>query len=596
MTSNRSAHEPSNDFGGWAPPANAQELEERSRRIGIRRRVANLVHTVSLFAVTASSFVQGVANAQSAPAAGGLPTQGSIALGQATVTINGQTMTVEQATRQLGIDWQTFDIGAGNKVIFRQPDATSVAVNRVLGNARSEIFGNLQANGQVYLINPNGIIFGLGSQVDVGALVASTHKSATFDASGNVVLSGAGTGLVVNEGNIVTRDGGYVVLTGSSITNSGTISSTNGTVALAAGDSVTLSLDNGSLLNVKVDAPTLRALVDNKGLIVGNGGKVMLTAAGIDTLLSTAVNNDGMIQAQSIGTRNGQVVLTADGGDAISSGSIDVSGRNAGERGGAVVLGGNRVAMADGALIDASGVSGGGRVVIGGDMLGKASDVATIGVAERTVIGGGATIKVGSSQGDGGFVETSGKSLTMLGAVDTASAGGAGEWLIDPTDITINTAASTATNSSNVWADTGGNSSSVVNSGSIEAALNSGANVTITTNSSGTAGGNITVGANIIKSTTGAANLTLLADQGITVSGVTIGASNGTLGITMNAARAGGDGTVSLQGSNLQTNGANISVSGGSANSSLNGLSFSGTVTLNVGAGTASLAGTSGSG
>ncbi|MFK0380321.1 hypothetical protein ACIQWO_27195, partial [Pandoraea sp. NPDC090278] len=140
--------------------------------------------------------------------------------------------------------------------------------------------------------------------------------------------------------------------------------------------------------------------------------------------------------------------------------------------------------------------------------------VANIGFANRTVVGESALIRIGSSKGDGGFVETSAKTLTMLGKVNATSAGKAGEWLIDPTDVTISTNATVnATNSSNVWGVSGNDA--VITNASIESGLNSGANVTVTTNSTGTAGGNITVNAGITG--TGNGSLTLIADRNISL-------------------------------------------------------------------------------
>ncbi|WP_300555077.1 YDG domain-containing protein, partial [Limnohabitans sp. Rim8] len=513
-----------------------------------------------------------------------LPTQGNVVNGNATVNVNGRVMTVQQLSQVLGVNWQSFSIGAGNTVVFQQPNASSVAINRVIGNSRSEIFGSLQANGQVFLLNQNGVLFGKGSEVSVGGLLASTAADATKNANGQWVLSGGSSNGVINQGNIKAADGGYVVLAGGKAINEGNITATQGAVALAAGGGFTLSLDNASLLAIKVDEATLNALAENKGLIQADGGAVYLTSKGRDSLLNTVVNNEGLIQARSLGFKNGKVVLMAEGGDALTSGTIDVSGQNAGEKAGAVVIGGNRVGVFGNATIDASGVAGGGRVVIGGDLLGKATDVANISLADNTVIGSGATIKIGSAQGDGGFVETSGKTLTMLGTVEGKSAGKNGEWLIDPTDITISTAASTATNTSNTWEGSG--STAIVNNASIEGALNTGADVTVTTAGAGSAGGNITVAANINKTAGGNANLTLNANQSITLNnGVNITSNSGSLNLTMNASQSSNASVVTLNGNEISTNGTvrilnlNSAVYGSAA------VVMNGNNTLNAGSG-----------
>ncbi|WP_146744906.1 two-partner secretion domain-containing protein, partial [Herbaspirillum rubrisubalbicans] len=476
-------------------------------------RVPLTVRRLTMAVMAAFSMITVLPSWAAAP----LPTGGVVSSGTGSINVNGQTMSIQQGSQVLGLNWTGFSIGAGNTVNFAQPSVSAVAVNRVIGTEASQIYGNLNANGQIYLINPNGIVFGSTAQVNVGSLLASTATNVSIDGN-SVVLSGQSGATVVNQGNIKATDGGFVVLSGQQVSNSGRIQANGGYVALMAGDKVSLQLDNGALVSVNVDASAVQALVDNKGLILADGGRVYLTAWGKNTLLSTVVNNDGIIRARGYGSSaGGTVVLLGEGGDTVTRGSIDVSGQGAGQQGGTVVLGGDRVGVFDNAKIDASGVAGGGRVVIGGDSLNKARSVANIGFANSTYVGSNTTINIGSSQGDGGFVETSGENLAMLGRVNATSAGKAGQWLIDPTNITINTGSSNATNSSNTWSGSG--TDSVVNNASIEAALNSGANVTVTTNSSGSGTGWINVSANIAKTSGGNASLTLYANDSINISG-----------------------------------------------------------------------------
>jgi len=140
-----------------------------------------------------------------------LPQGGSVAAGTASISTNASTLTVNQTSSKAIINWQNFSVGAGESVNFRQPGASSVALNRVLGNNPSQIFGHLTANGQIFLINPNGIVFGPGAQVDVGGLVASTLDIANQDfLAGNYQFSGVSTASVVNYGKIKAFNGGYV--------------------------------------------------------------------------------------------------------------------------------------------------------------------------------------------------------------------------------------------------------------------------------------------------------------------------------------------------------------------------------------------------
>ena len=169
-----------------------------------------------------------------AASAQNLPTNGVVVVGDASVTGNGNTMTINQSSQNAAINWQTFNIAPDHKVQFVQPNSSSVALNRVIGADASAILGELTANGQIFLINPNGILFGRGAQVNVAGLVASTLGMTDADFSaGRYGFAGAGPGEVVNQGSI-NADGGYVALLGASVSNQGLVQANMGTVALAA--------------------------------------------------------------------------------------------------------------------------------------------------------------------------------------------------------------------------------------------------------------------------------------------------------------------------------------------------------------------------
>src|ERR1019366_8153691 len=207
-----------------------------------------------------------------------------------------------------------------------------VALNRVTGSDPSSILGSLNANGKGFLVNPNGILFGANSQVNVGGLVASTLNitDANFIA-GRYSFSGPGGGTVLNQGSI-NASGGYVALLGGSVTNQGLITANLGTVALASGNAITLDVAGDGLLNVTVDRGAINALVQNGGMIQANGGKVVLTAQAAGLLLKTVVNNTGLIEAETIGSRNGVISLLGDmqGGTVNVGGTLDASAPNGG--------------------------------------------------------------------------------------------------------------------------------------------------------------------------------------------------------------------------------------------------------------------------
>ncbi len=256
-------------------------------------------------------------------AAHALPANGVVAAGSATISSTASSTTIQQSTANAVINWQSFGIGAGQSVQFVQPGSSSVALNRVLGTDASSILGNLSANGRVFLLNPNGILFGSGAQVNVGGLVASTMSlsDAKF-MSGDYSFSSAGNGTVVNQGTINAADGGHVALMGKTVSNQGVISARLGSVALVGGQAATLDLAGDGMLHVSVTQGAVNALVENGGLIRADGGRVLLTAQAAGNLLHTAVNNTGVIQAQTIGSRNGTILLLGD----MSTGTMDVSG------------------------------------------------------------------------------------------------------------------------------------------------------------------------------------------------------------------------------------------------------------------------------
>jgi filamentous hemagglutinin family protein len=414
----------------------------------------------------------------------------------------------------VAINWQSFGIGTGEGVRFVQPNGNSVALNRVLGPDPSSILGSLSANGKVFLVNPNGILFGRGAQVNVGGLVASTLNISDSDfMAGRYQFSGNSDAAVLNQGTI-NAAGGYVALLGADVGNDGTITARLGTVALAAGNAITLDVAGDGLLNVTVNQGAVNALVQNGGLIQADGGNVLLTAMAAGTLLQSAVNNTGVIQAQTIENRNGTIRLMGDMqiGTANVGGTLDVSGTGAGQTGGNVTVTAHHVGLF-GTTINASGDAGGGTVLIGGDYQGKNpavqnaaatymssdstinADAITNGNGGKVILWsdestrayGSITAHGGAQGGNGGLIETSAHWLDVAGIAIDASApnGKAGMWLLDPADITISAAptAGMPVGPSAIYAPDSGATTSNLNVANLVTALGvaGGTNVTITT-------------------------------------------------------------------------------------------------------------------
>jgi large exoprotein involved in heme utilization and adhesion len=215
-----------------------------------------------------------------------------------------------------------------------------VTLNRVIGNETSVINGALNANGQVFIVNSAGVLFGKGVQVNVGGIVASTPDITNQNfMAGNYTFSGNSSASVINRGKIHAADGGYVSLLGKTVSNNGLIVANLGTVATASGQQMMLNFGGDSLVDVTIDKGALNALVSNKRAIIANGGQVILTAEAADEVLSAQVNNSGVIQARTmaaltgggVGTqtasRKGSIKLLADGGTVNVSGKLGTEGR-----------------------------------------------------------------------------------------------------------------------------------------------------------------------------------------------------------------------------------------------------------------------------
>ncbi len=341
------------------------------------------------------------------PAPTQLPTGGSVAAGSAIISQTAARMDVSQTSQRAVINWNTFNVGAQAQVNFNQPGSTAVILNRVLDTQASQIAGRITANGQVILVNPNGVYFTKGSSVDVGALIATTHSisDSDFMAGRNVFSRNGATGSVVNEGSLTAALGGYIALLAPEVRNQGVIVARMGTVALASGETVSLQFDGSSLAGVVVTPSQIQALVDNHWAVQAPGGQIILSAKAVDRLLGGVVKNSGSLEAGGLVNDGGRIILEAS--DRIQhSGSM-------------------------GADAAAGSAGKGGTVSLIADLSNPDS---------LTQVNGSITARGGNAGGYGGFVETSGSRVQVAeGAIISTSApsGRAGSWLIDPVDFTI---------------------------------------------------------------------------------------------------------------------------------------------------------------
>ncbi|MYM25047.1 filamentous hemagglutinin N-terminal domain-containing protein, partial [Duganella sp. FT135W] len=471
------------------------------------------------------------------------PINPTVVAGQATFSQQGKTYTITNTPNAI-INWQGFSIGADELTRFVQQSADSKVLNRITGQDPSLILGSLQSNGKVFLINPNGVIFGAGSRVDVNGVVASSLNisNADFLAGKNNFNGAASAGKVSNQGTITTPSGGQIFLLAPAVENSGIISSPNGDVVLAAGHSVQLFDSADPNVQVVVSAPSAQAI--NLGQIVAQGGRVGVYGA--------LVNQRGVINANSaVRGEHGKIVLKASGTELVEAGSQTTATGSNLNTGGDIVLLGAQVGLTGNAVVDASGAAGGGTVLVGGDYQGKnatvmnaqqayvgkevviRADALDSGNGGKVVVWSDAATQVfgaisargGAAGGNGGMVETSGHYLDMQGQVDTRAPHGAnGSLLLDPSDVYIALDASTARAagmeigstlpvSGGVFLETASVKDSLLLSGILQTTLLT-TDVTISTaNASGSGTGVISVLSPLLWTTS--RNLTLHADSDI---------------------------------------------------------------------------------
>ncbi|CAB3790210.1 beta strand repeat-containing protein [Paraburkholderia caffeinilytica] len=290
--------------------------------------------------------------------AGGQITAGTGTINATANSTGGTNTVVQQNGNRLAINWTSFDIGAKDTVTFAQPSSSAIALNRVTSQSATQILGTLSANGQVFILNPNGVLFGKTAQVNVGGLLATTLSLSDSDfLAGNYRFTDSGgTGSIVNEGQI-TANGGYIAFIAPHVSNQGALIADQGTVELAAGAAATVTLAGNQLVSLTVDQGTLDALAENGDLIRADGGVVILTSKGRDAVLSGVVNNTGEIRARTAVNVGGTIKLLADGGTVLVGGTLDASAPNGGD-GGSIETSGQAFKLMSDASITTRAASG----------------------------------------------------------------------------------------------------------------------------------------------------------------------------------------------------------------------------------------------
>ncbi len=396
-----------------------------------------------------------------------LPQGGVVTHGQANMDYNGSNLNIHQLTDRAVINWEGFNISAHEMAQFIQPGSSSAVLNRVVGGSISDIQGALKANGNVFVINPNGIVIGANAVIDVNSFVGSTKDldNNEFMNGGDLNFKGNSDAGIVNHGTI-KASGGDIFLIARTIENTGKLEAKNGTVGAAATDGNVL-LKSAGTERLFIQTETGKKLadgqiaLDNKGVIESINAELKAYSG---NPYAMAIKNSGRISATDITQKGGRILLQAVGKDetVINSGVLEAKGTKGGE----IKVLGDKVGLTENAVVDASGKNGGGKINIGGGFQGKddsiqnatityvGKDVQIKADAEESGNGGDivvwaddttrfaatVTAKGGLLAGNGGNVEVSGKRhLDFQGKVDlTAVNGEIGTLLLDPTTIYIN--------------------------------------------------------------------------------------------------------------------------------------------------------------
>ncbi|MBY0451295.1 MAG: filamentous hemagglutinin N-terminal domain-containing protein [Cyanobacteria bacterium] len=544
-----------------------------------------------------------------------LPTGYQVGSGSATFTQTGNALNINASNNAI-INYQSFNIGANHQVNIY----SALSLHRVIGSDPSQIFGQLNSTGKVFLVNPNGIFFGQGSQVNVQGLTASTLNIRDDDfLAGRFQFqraAGQAPGAIINQGDIQGSES--ATLLGGAVDNSGSIRAPQ--INLAVGDKITYRVSPGVGINVTVDealqqkVSTATQAINNSGTLQGQN--INLQAKLAQSFYETTVNNSGIIEATGLArNESGQVVAVGQSDDhmatLINTGTIKAQGQANGAfagsihleadklfhrgtilandtwqgLGGAVSLLGTEVYLLDHSLVDASGASGGGKLYIGGDYLGSNPLYRN---AQYTKLGSDATVRADAlNTGDGGriilwsdigtevfgrasvkgidrggFIETSGKQFLNVQAAPEIGAlsGVGGTWLLDPNNLTITTGVTqTNINGASPFVTTNDTSSLGVNL--INTALASG-NVTISTGNGGTnlQAGDITWSTALSYTGASARTLTVNAFRNIALN-AGISTTGSGLSLVFNANTGLGGGTFISNGSGtINTSGGSLSI------------------------------------
>lgn len=514
------------------------------------------------------------------------PNGANVVHGNVNISQSGSNTIINQNTDKAIINWNSFDVNKGESVLFNQNSSSSIILNRVTNGLPTNIFGNISANGNVFILNQAGVLVGNGASINTNSFLAGAANINDNDfIAGKYNFYGA-QGNVINNGSIKVQDGGYAVLMGKNIENNGLISAKLGKIYLSSGETFRMDMSGNDLIGVEVKKGITDAYISNTGYIKAEGGTIIMTAKNASDVIRQAVNNTGVIDASSISYKGGKVILGAENGQVINDGEINVSSKS--DEGGSIELKAEHII--NNGLVYANGLNGGLINMLSSDLLkvgsssiiqansfgfGNGGNIKLIS-QKRAESHKGALIEAVSIYGSGGFIELSGyDSVYAFGNFNTKSLYGVyGQFLLDPSNMFIGNYSNLADNENNqvssdgntyidiTWLNNMLNTSNVSlqtlqGNGLGDITLNAGVTLTGTNGLTLDAANNISLLGNI----DGLSALTLNAggriegNSSINVSDITANAGNNILlsqlNVTGISSYISSNGNVSLTGSNI---------------------------------------------
>lgn len=389
------------------------------------------------------------------------PNGANVVHGNVNISQSGSNTIINQNTDKAIINWNSFDVNKGESVLFNQNSSSSIILNRVTSGLPTNIFGNISANGNVFILNQAGVLVGNGASINTNSFLAGAANINDNDfIAGKYNFYGA-QGNIINNGSIKVQDGGYAVLMGKNVENNGLISAKLGKIYLSSGETFRMDMSGNDLIGVEVEKGITDAYISNTGHIQAEGGTIIMTAKNASDVIRQAVNNTGIIDASSISYKGGKVILGAENGQVINDGEINVSSKS--DEGGSIELKAEHII--NNGLVYANGLNGGLINMLSSDLLkigsssiiqansfgfGNGGNIKLIS-QKRAEAHKGALIEAGSIYGSGGFIELSGyDSVYAFGNFNTKSLYGVyGQFLLDPSNMFIGNYSNLADNENN---------------------------------------------------------------------------------------------------------------------------------------------------